>query len=346
MHGLLLARTAHFPQWQDQGPTALKAAPIVYTSEVSHFSVARSARAIGIGDRNIVAIPALGRGVMDAGALAEQIQRDRAAGKCPFVVAATMGTTGTGVLDPLAAIAEVCARERLWLHVDACYGGAALLLDEWKPRFAGIERADSIAVDPHKWFYMPMTAALVLTRHADIAGTRIPSRAPTPAEIEQRAFAVNATYIPSDGDIDPYQRGVPTSRRCAGAMVWFALRAHGWKTIRDAVRRNINLSRLLETQLAERGFTVMPDGELSIACARWEPDGLSPDQLDAVQIQIAKTVVESGTAWFATVRHQDRLWLRFNILNLHTRETHIRKLVDALTEAANRVTSDATASRQ
>lgn len=323
LHGLLLARSAHFPQWQSDGPTALPAAPVAYTSDVSHFSVARAARAIGIGDRNAVAVPSRGRGAMDAGKLAELVHRDRAAGKRPFLVAATMGTTGTAALDPLAEIVDICQREKLWLHVDACYGGAALLLDEWRARFAGIEQADSIAVDPHKWFYMPMTAALVLTQHM---------------EVEERAFGVNATYIPNDGHLDPYQRGVPTSRRCMGGMVWFALRAHGWKTIRDAVRRNIDLTRKLESLLAERGFTVMPDGELSIACARWEPPGRSPEQIDALQGEITKTVLRGGTAWFATVRHADRTWLRFNILNLHTREAHLHKLVDALTQAAHELT--------
>ena len=118
------------------------------------------------------------------------------------------------------------------------------------------------------------------------------------------------------------------------------LRAHGWRTVRDAVRRNVELTRLLERLLHDGGFTVMPGGELSVACARWQVEGASPAALDRLQERIAKQVVASGRAWFATFRFQDRTWLRFNMLNLYTRERHIRELAElviaeAITAAAS-----------
>jgi glutamate/tyrosine decarboxylase-like PLP-dependent enzyme len=115
-----------------------------------------------------------------------------------------------------------------------------------------------------------------------------------------------------------------------------ALRAHGWNTIRNAVRRNIELTRLLERLLTERGFAVLPDGRLSVACARWEPPGWTPEAVDNLQAAIAKEVVASGKAWFATARHNARTWLRFNMVNLHTRERHVCELADALLDAATR----------
>lgn len=294
----------------------------LYTSEAAHFSVARAAMVAGIAAEDVVSIPVSGRGVMDVSALEQHIRSDREHGARPFTVVATAGTTATGALDPLADIAALCRKERIWLHVDACYGGAAMLLERMKPRFAGIEQADSIAIDPHKWFFIPVTAALLLTVHRDIA---------------QRAFATTAgSYIPTDGELDAWQRGIPTTRRSSALAVWMALRAHGWQTIRTAVKCNIELTRLLEALLAERGFHVLEDGELSIACARWEPHDRTAEAVDCLQETIARNVISSGKAWFSTMRHAGRTWLRFNMVNLYTRDRHVRQLADLLATTAGR----------
>jgi aromatic-L-amino-acid decarboxylase len=295
----------------------------LYASEAAHFSVARSAMVAGIAAEDVVSIPVSGRGAMDVGALEQRIRRDREQGAAPFAVVATAGTTATGALDPLADIAAICREEKAWLHVDACYGGGAILLEPMRALLAGIERADSIAIDPHKWFFIPVTAALLLTVRRDVA---------------QSAFATTAgSYIPTDGELDAWQRGIPTTRRSSGLAVWMALRAHGWRTIRAAVRSNIDLTRLLEALLAERGFRILEGGELSIACARWEPSDLSAEAVDALQEAIARDVVASGKAWFSTTRHAGRTWLRFNMVNLYTREHHVRSLADLLATTATRV---------
>ena len=293
----------------------------LYTSEGAHFSVARAAMVAGIASEDVVSMPISGRGIMDVSALEQRIRRDREQGAAPFAVVATAGTTATGAIDSLIDIAGLCREEKIWFHVDACYGGAAMLLEPIKARFAGIEQADSIAIDPHKWFFIPVTAALLLTAHRDVA---------------ERAFATTAgSYIPTDGEIDAWQRGIPTTRRSSGLAVWMALRAHGWRTIRAAVKRNIELTRLLESLLAERGFRVLEDGELSIACARWEPRDRTAEALDRLQDAIARDVVSSGKAWFSTTRHAGRTWLRFNMVNLYTSEHHIRRLADLLVTAAS-----------
>ena len=260
---------------------------------------------------------------MDAAALEARVARDTEAGAAPFAVVATLGTTGTGALDPLSEIAAICQRHRLWLHVDACYGGAAMLLDELRPRFRGIEKADSIAVDPHKWFFVPITASILLTRDP---------------ELELRAFtAGEVSYIPAlaeAAEVDPILRGIPSSRRASALAIWMGLRAHGWGTVRDAVRRNVELTRLLERLLRQGGFAVMPGGELSVACARWQVAGLSPADADRLQERIAAEVVASGKAWFATFRYSDKTWLRLNMVNLYTRERHVRALAGLLIETA------------
>ena len=321
LHALLLARHAHFPKWHSDGPQSLQGPPVIYRSEVAHFCIDRAAAAIGIGAKNIANVPLIGRGMIDVEALDKQIAQDRAAGKQPFCVVANGGTTGTGAIDDTAAIAELCKRHGLWMHVDACYGGAALLLDPPLHEFDGIGQADSIAIDPHKWFFMPITAGMVLTPHR---------------QVEVEAFEIATSYIPGDGVVDPFRRGFPTSRRSSGLTVWMTLRAHGWNTIREAVERNIQLTRRIEQQLGEAGFHVLKDGRLSVACARWEPDGLIPAELDELQARIAQAVVATGKAWFSTVNHEDKTWLRMNMVNIHTREHH----VDALTQLLQDVAAD------
>ena len=320
LQGLLLARAAAFPEWRRRGPRAAPGRPLIYTSSVSHFSVRRSAQVIGLGEDDVVAIPTVGRGAIDPGALAERIAADRAEGSAPFAVVATLGTTGTGAIDPVAQLADICADHSLWLHVDACYGGAAALLDELRAELAGIQRADSIAVDPHKWFFVPIAAGLLLTRHPDS---------------EQAAFAIDASYIPDSRVDDAFVRGIPTSRRSSGLTVWMALRAHGLATVRAAVTRNIRQCRQLESLLADRGFAVLPDGRLSVACVRFEPPGRTAVEVDSLQHEIARRAVASGEAWFATVRHADQTWLRFNLVNVHTRERHVHQLADLVAGIAD-----------
>jgi glutamate/tyrosine decarboxylase-like PLP-dependent enzyme len=294
----------------------------IYASEAAHFSVARSAYVAGIPEAGVVTIPTRGRGEMIPEALAQRIRLDRREGAIPLAAVATAGTTGTGAIDPLAAIADVCSQEQVWFHVDACYGGAAILSEALRPRLAGIERADSIAVDPHKWFFIPVTAALLLTREREAA---------------RLAFATKAgSYIPGDGVLDAWQRGIPTTRRSSGLAVWMGLRAHGLAVVREAVERNIRLIRLLESLLAARGFRILEAGELSICCARFEPAGRSESETDALQSRITAEVAASGTAWFATVVHDGQTWLRFNLVNLHTRDEHIQRLADFVAQTARK----------
>src|SRR5205823_9655982 len=133
----------------------------------SHFSVSRGARAAGFGAENVVAIPTRGRGAIDVMLLARQIEIDRET-HTPVAVVANLGTTATGAIDPFDAVAEVCAEHGLWLHVDACYGGGLLILPELAHYARSIARADSITIDPHKQWYMPIACGAVLTRHPEV----------------------------------------------------------------------------------------------------------------------------------------------------------------------------------
>lgn len=317
LQGLLLARASAFPGIEAEGFGSLHGTPRIYTCEATHFTVARAAKEIGVGERNVVCVPAVGRGSIDVPGLEHAIRTDRQNGHLPFAVVGSIGTTGTGAVDPIRAIADVCQREQLWLHVDACYGGAARLVAELKPIYAGIEMADSVSIDLHKWFFIPIAAGLLLTRHRDL---------------ECRVFGLSGSYLPANPVVYPLWRGIASSRRATGIGIWMALRAHGWDTIRRAVTSNIQLIRTLEQGLGARGFEVLAGGQLSVACARWPGT-------DDLQTRIASEVVKSGDAWFATVRFNGRTWLRFNLLNLYTREHHIQFLIERVAETARRLAS-------
>lgn len=305
LHGLLLARTA----CAEKHPVGCDRMTLYY-SEAGHFSIARAGKIIGFLPGNLKAVPTRGRGSIDTEALEAMIEKDKRSGLVPSAVVGNLGSTGTGALDPVNEIIDICEEQGLWCHVDACIGGPVLMMEESADYREALARADSLSVDLHKWFFLPLTASLALTRHP---------------HVEVECFQLEASYIPQ-GSPEPYQRGVPTSRRTTGLTVWLAIRAYGWGFIKSAVRRNIELTRLLEDKLAAAGLQVLPDGELSVCCARLEDDSLAPDFHE----QVAENIRRKGSAWFGTVRHDGHVWWRFNILNLHVNETHVEQMIELL----------------
>lgn len=312
LHGLLLARTVCAEKHQVACDSMT-----LYFSEACHFSIARAGKIIGFSPRNLKAVPTRGRGSIDTEALEAMIEKDKRSGLVPCAIVGNLGSTGTGALDPINAIIDICDRQGSWCHVDACIGGPVLMLKEFVGYREALTRADSLSIDLHKWFFLPLTASLALTRHP---------------HVEAECFQLEASYIPQ-GSSEPYQRGVPTSRRATGLTAWLTIRAYGWDLIEAAVRRNIELTRLLEDKLSEAGLQVLPDGELSVCCARLDDDSLPADFHE----QVAEHVRRNGSAWFGTVHHDGRVWWRFNILNLYADETHVEEIVGLLFREMHRL---------
>lgn len=320
LQALHLARERHLPQWSRDGAHTLTGPPRVYTSDISHFSVGRAARIVGVAAGDVVPIASAGpRGELDPAALDARLAEDRARGALPFCVNATSGSTGTGALDDLAALAEVCARHDVWMHVDACYGGAAVLVDSLRDAFDGIAGAHSLCVDPHKWCFVPVTASVLLVDDPGLVA---------------RTYAVDASYVPAEAEPDNFARGLATSRRAMGFTAWFTLRAVGADGIAALVEANCRQARRFEARLAEAGFEVLPGGRLSTTCARWEPAGLADAALDELQRRIAAAVVDDGDAWLATTRHAGRVWIRSAITNAHTTDADADRVADIVIAAA------------
>ena len=323
---LLAARDRAFPEWQKSGPLTLPGDPVIYTSEAGHFCLARAARVMGVGDKSLHLVPINDRGAMDPAELERMIRVDRRAGRVPFCIVATAGTTSTGAFDPLDEIAEIASSRGIWFHVDAAYGGAVCLSGKHRHLLKGIERADSVAIDPHKWFFIPMTAGAVLVRDRGALLT---------------ASDIGPSYIPTgDGVPDAFRLSYACSRRASALKVWLAWRAHGLRTVREAVERNIDLTRYLEERLSGEGYEVLPDGPISIACARALPEGKSGDEIDRFQIDLTRAFVKSGVGWFSTVRHDAKTWLRFNMVNLYTEKEDLDRLIEALRDCQEELTRD------
>lgn len=318
---VLTALTQAFPAFAQSGVRALPAQPVLYISAEGHHSIIKAARLCGLGTDAVREIPVDAKLKLDCAALREQIAHDRAVGLAPFMLVATMGTTNSGVLDPINELAGIATEHELWLHADAAWGGAAALVAELRPLLAGIERADSITFDAHKWLSVPMGAGVYLTPHTDIL---------------TRTFRVANAYMPraveSEHDIaSPYEHSMQWSRRFTGLKVFLSLLVAGWDGYAAAIRQQTRMGALLRRELAEDDWLIVNETELPVVCfVDRAPQGDTLPHLSA----ILHEVLTSGRAWLSTTRlGNGQHVLRACITNYRTDEADVRALVQALNDA-------------
>jgi len=258
-------------------------------------------------------VPTDGSGRMDARALAAMIAADRAAGAVPVMIAATAGTTNAGMIDPLAACAEIAIAERLWLHVDAAWAGALLASDRLKGALAGIEGADSITIDAHKWFATTMGCGMFLSRDArDLAN----------------AFHVAASFMPpNQASLDPYVTSMQWSRRFLGLRLFLTLAAAGWRGYGEHVERSVTLAQAIGTRMTARGWRVANASPAAVLCLD-PPTGCGPAR------PIAARVVAEGRAWVSAAAFEGRDTVRVCVTHGETSTDDIEALVEALEGAA------------
>jgi glutamate/tyrosine decarboxylase-like PLP-dependent enzyme len=316
---LLVALQRAFPEVGRRGLQALRSQPVLYVSPESHHSFLKAARMCGLGTDAVREVAVDSSLRMRAADLEARIEEDRAAGRAPFLVVATAGSTGAGVIDPIAALAEVSEREGLWLHVDAAWGGAAMLLAELRRELAGIERAGSITFDAHKWLSVPMGAGLFLTRHPGVL---------------ERTFRVAAGYMPSGqaAAVDPYTQSMQWSRRFIGLKLFLSLAVAGWSGYEEAVRHQVAMGDRLRRELAAHGWTVVNDTPLPVVCFVRD-GGAAAVRLEAV----AADLVAAGEAWISTVHLEAGTALRACITNHLTGPGDVDALVAALGSAWERI---------
>ncbi|HEY7817880.1 MAG TPA: aminotransferase class V-fold PLP-dependent enzyme [Vicinamibacteria bacterium] len=318
---LTAALVDRFPRFADEGARALSGDPVLYVSSESHHSFLKAARLSGIGSNAVRQVPVDGTFRMDPDALRSAIREDRRAGKAPFFVAATLGTTAAGLLDPVDAIADAGHDEDLWVHADAAWGGAAALVPELKHHFAGIERADSITVDAHKWLSVPMGAGIFFTRHSSLP---------------EKTFGVAAGYMPrAEGGtsvVEPHRSSMQWTRRFIGLKLFLSLLVAGYEGYADAIRRMVRLGDQLRERLGDAGFRIVNRTPLPVVCFQdgGREEGSSFTYLKA----LADRVVASGNAWVSMVSLGGNTpGIRACVTSFRTEERHLQGLVDALVAA-------------
>src|SRR5215475_2896206 len=251
---------------------------VVYVSDQAHSSLARTARAMGLRPHQVRVLPTDDRWRLSPAAVAAAVRADRRAGRVPFALCASAGSTNTGAVDPLADLADVCAAEELWLHVDAAYGGFAALTTDGRAVLAGIDRADSVTLDPHKWLFQPMECGSVLIRD----GARL-----------ARTFSVHPDYLDDTGthgagEVNLADWGLQLSRGFRALKVWMSVQAFGLAAFRTAIQRNLDLASYAEGLVRSQvELSLMAPTTLGIVCFRREWPGCDEAEIERRGIALA-----------------------------------------------------------
>lgn len=298
----------------------------IYQSEHAHSVVHKAAITLGIGLENCVAIPADAAFRMRADALQAAIDADRAAGFLPLAVVATVGTTSTASVDPVPAIADVCGNAGAWLHVDASYAGTAAVVPECRAIFDGVDRADSLVVNPHKWMFTPVDLSAMYTRRPDVL---------------KRAFSLVPDFLVTneqDEVVNLMDYGVQLGRRFRALKLWMVIRAFGVSGIVERLRAHMTLAGEFASWVeADPDWVMSAPQKFSLVCFRCAPAGASPVEADALNQRILDRVNASGRVYLSHTRLHERFVLRLAIGNLRTQREHVAEAWTLLRKAAKEV---------
>jgi glutamate/tyrosine decarboxylase-like PLP-dependent enzyme len=324
-----------------RGVRGLEADPVIYASTLVHMSVPKAAGLLGIGRDAVRTVPIGPDFAIDCAALEAAIAGDRGAGRLPLAVVASAGDVNTGGFDSIRAVTEVCRTERVWCHVDACYGGFAALAPSARPLFDGIEQADSVALDPHKWLFTPLDAGCLLVRD--------------PSTLRS-AFSHGGDYldvVDSPSDFAFWDYGLELSRRFRALKIWMILKRHGTAAIGDAIERNLRLARRLGDLVnASDDFERLAPVGLSIVCFRHLPATLraavsssdpaerarASDRADALNRAILVALQRGGAdAYLSNASIDGRFALRACLVNYRTTEADLEILLDVVRDTARRI---------
>ena len=319
---LAAAREAAGISARDDG-LAGKPPLVLYCSEEAHSSVDKAAIMLGIGRSGVRRIPSDDMFRMRVDALETAIDEDRRAGRLPFAVVATVGTTSATAVDPVSAIAEVCGRHGLWLHVDAAYAGSAAVAPELRWVLAGCERADSLVTNPHKWLFTPIDCSVLYTAHP---------------EVLRAALSLVPEYLRTDatGVTDLMDYSFQLGRRFRAIKLWFVFRHFGTHGLAAAIREHVRLAASFARRVdAHPHLDRMAPAPLSVVCFRAVPPGLSGEgEIERFNAAVLERVNASGQVFLSHTKLKGRYCIRIAIGNLGTSAVHAERAFTLVCEAA------------
>jgi aromatic-L-amino-acid/L-tryptophan decarboxylase len=300
----------------------------VYASDQTHFSIERAVDLLGFPAGTLTIVDSDDAFRLRAEDVAAAVAGDRAAGLTPFAICAVAGSTNTGSIDDVSALADLADREGLWLHVDAAYGTAARLSAREAHRLPALDRADSLTVDPHKWLFQPYDiGGLLVKRREDLLRT---------FHREPEYYAV---WGPDERPLHWYQYSMEGTRRFRALKLWLSWKHLGSNGFARLIERNIDLARHLASRAEELAFEVVAP-ELTVVCLRWAPPGLDPAKTDELQRRLQRALEVSGVGWLSTTVLRGRTWLRAGVINYLSTEADADRILDTLVGASEGILED------
>lgn len=284
----------------------------IYTSDQAHSSVVKAAVTLGIGESNVRRVASNELFQMDLAALQLAIQEDRSAGQLPLAVVATVGTTSSAAVDPVPEIVELCRAEKIWLHVDAAYGGAVALLPEVRFLMDGVAEADSVVVNPHKWLFVPLDFSALYTRHPTLL---------------REVFSLVPEYLRGDAEqneINYMDYGIQLGRRFRALKAWMVFSAFGESGLMARIREHIRLAELFASWVArDPAFELMAPVQMGVVCFRAHHTDELLEQTNELNRSIVKAVNATGEAYLTHTVLGDKVSMRIAVGNVLTTEQHL-----------------------
>jgi aromatic-L-amino-acid decarboxylase len=323
MHAIAAAREKADLNIREGGMSGRADLPLlrVYCSEHVHSSIDKACITLGLGVRSLRKIAVNERFEMIAEKLEEAILEDIAAGYKPICVIPTIGTTSTSSVDPVDAIADICEKHDIWLHVDTAYAGSTAIIPEFRPYFKGMERADSIVTNPHKWLFTPFDLSVLYCRDLDFL---------------KRTFSLVAEYLKTSDENtvkNGMDYGIQLGRRFRALKLWFVMRYFGRAGLISRLREHCRLAREFAGWVeADPNWEMMAPVPFALVCFRVAPAGLSEEELNALNERIMNEINASGEAYLSHTKLNDKFTLRLSVGSIRVEERHLKKVWGLLTE--------------